>query len=587
MKKLGKGPFLLIGAMGIILVGGIVVKTATKLISSRKHAETKQEAQEPGTPVALTLEQLTGGQYYIKDGDSFYALTKGWFLSSNSHDTAIPKEANPETRIVGYSTKDEGTIPELWKDGELIYKAPDVTDDKSSKVKAGAVPDKFTLERFRDNGWTIGIWGLSNEPDGGKYKTVVKQAETFYPGSSVSGMKCTNNDTIIIDKIGGVPLSESNVTPSGTITGLSYGETYHVDAYSGTTYIGLDAVADTKIMASMEVYNFTDYSMAQDGYMVLSLPEELRSGYYMLNGSGMFKFTNRYRSEGDTNVDYNAPYYMGKDDNGNMVTNPENGEETAIKKDGTVVTAGDTGSKNYGNSPVTTDDFSWQYELTVDNPQKELTVTVSYSDAAAIVGGQLLTEKQGAVIAGASEPSAILTAPDGTEYPMEHQKKDDNALKAKIENPGTGTWIIKMKGLYARTFDVSSSLSGTNTNMIVKNGSSDVEMTVYLENGLQNGTLKFIWENTEHAATFEFKSLDGSKKYGNKVDPVSVTKETYGEVDLHVGALSAGEYKIRVSGESLGHVRFSAEDAGQPATETGTNAEAETLTEEETTSAAE
>ena len=493
--------------------------------------ETEQEIDY--TLHELTVDQLADGNYYVKTGTAYYPLVTGQFASTAPHDSRVPKEADPVNRYAMFG-EDDQQIPTMYKDSELIFKANTPT-----------LPSSFTLERFKDEGWSIGMRGITKAEGSGKYHVIVDAVHTYRQGSSISALQAPLSGEVIVDKINGTPLSESNVSEGGTIIGLTRDQTYSVDAYTGTTFIGMDAIADTHMFTSFEVYTLSDISMNPNGYVVINLPDYMQSGYYMIDGLGMFRYINKTTAEGASGVAMNVPYYMGKDNLGNTLTNPANGVEN---------------TKETETKDKTTSDFEWNYKIAIDNSQKELNVVVDFSEASAIVNGELVSESSGAQIPGAEIPSATLVSPDGKEYILS-TSKDDYQMTTKVENPGTGTWILTVKGMYARTFDVTSSFEGNTSNMVVKNGNDDVEMKVYLENPLTDGVFSFKWSDKDHAANFVFKDPEGKDLYDTTKDQSKIVAQSYGQMDIHMGALNAGEYSFTIKGESLGHIYFTYADA--------------------------
>lgn len=554
MAKKIKNPFAAIGEvignlklpvkiLLVLLIIGAIGGTSfyiyqMKLAEERAMAEAMDFSLKP-----LDVSQLQGGQFYVRTGNIYYGLIRGQFRSTIEKDSIIPEKANPETRYTMFGENDQ-QIPTLYKDGELIYKSNEPQ-----------LPSEFVFERFKDQGWSIGIRGITKAEGFGKYHTIVN-AHTYREGSSISQLNAPAGGEVIIDKVNGTPLSENNVSEAGTITGLTKGQSYSVDAYTGTTYIGMEALADTHMLSSYEIYKISDYSLDPNNYVVIKIPDYLQSGYYMINGMGLIRYINRSISEGDVGVDLNIPYYMGKDDSGNMITNPADGEGTVTQE----------------NKKTSTEDFEWTYTVTIDNPQKEFNMTVTFTDAMAIVNGELLYEKDGAVIPGATIPSATLIGPDGTEYQLTTDK-EGYKMTTKVENPGTGTWILTVKGMYARTFDVSSGFEGNTSNMIVKDSSEDMEMKVYFDKPLEDGVFNFTWSDTSHAANFQYKQGD-KVLYETEKDQSKIIAQSYGQMTLHMGPVEAGEYSFIVKGESLGHVYFTYADAATLTAETEAETEA-------------
>ena len=211
---------------------------------------------------------------------------------------------------------DHEQIPTLYRDTQLIYKSSDFNNPNADGSVSGT-PTDYYLERFSDLGWSIGLTRLSN-PDGTKYRTAVIE-QNFYPGcSAVRNLQLQQDASLVIDKINGVPITGSNVSSVGTVTGLTMGTEYTVDAYIGTTPVGGQVMADVHMFGSFELYDLKDYELDSTGYAIINIPDYMWSGYYYINGMGLFRYVNGYKAYGTNDVEYNTAYFMGKDKNGNI-----------------------------------------------------------------------------------------------------------------------------------------------------------------------------------------------------------------------------------------------------------------------------
>ncbi|MCD8084621.1 MAG: hypothetical protein LUE86_14225 [Clostridiales bacterium] len=514
---------LLAGIMVLIAAGGGLF--AVKMMKDKKAAEVAEQAAVEATMTptqrVYAASEITGGTYYIKDGDNFYPVVSGTLYSSAKNDTAIAKIADPANRILMFGS-DDATIPTMYSDSSLVFKAQD----------GESIPQEFILERFSDNGWSVGIRGLS-QITGGNLRTVV-DGFTFYPGSSISSLNVSSGNELIFDKIDGLPFGSNILSSVGTIDGLEQGKSYKLDAYVGTNYVGMEAIADTHIFISMERYSMTEYSMDPSGYMIVSFPHDLWSGYYYINGLGVFRYINQPKSMGDSVEDFNTPYYI-TDCTGNETINPASG---------------------YGND--TDNDRTWDYTIPVPSDTSILEITVTF---------------QGSLASGT--PDAKLISPNGGEYPLELKNDVTNTLYIKTEFPQEGTWTVSMSNMASRVFDVSVSFGESVTGQIEisKTDEKQAEMHVELPEML-DATLTFTWDNTEYAGNFLVVGPNG-ESYGNSETPELVQEANYGRVVLHPGYTAEGEYKIYVTGKALGNVAFSYE-------ENGTELTVEETVEEET-----
>lgn len=577
---------------GVVLVGGIAAGVGVTLNMKAKQKAAEEAAAMDFTLKPLTIDQLVGGNYYIKDGDTFYQVAKGLMYSTGEAVT-IPSEASPNERILMFGRDDE-QIPTLYKDTQLIYKSADF-NNPSADGSVPLTPSEYILERFSDQGYSVGIRGLEN-PDGTKYRTPIVKT-SFYPGcSAIGNLKLKSDETLTLDKINGVPISASNVSSVGTITGLTKGQPYTVDAYIGTSPVGGEVIADTHMFASFELYTLKDYELDAAGYGIITMPDYMWSGYYYVNGMGLFRYVNDYKAYGTSaDIDYNVAYFMGKDKAGNIITNPAPVVNRAEDATLTVASTGDLSNESTESSENTSSDpFTYHYKVTIDNQQKSMNISIEYSEAMTYADStgngnyNILKASDGIVIPGASTPAAKLISPSGKTYTMtnmgaiddsaaaslndmaEHSKEEEevdletlaaNSLNATIDNPEVGTWNVDVTGMYARVFTISTSYTGSSTNMVVKDSSSATNMIVYVPENLQDAVFKFTWDEIGHTGVFTVTNPDGKKAASNARDnsnqydePEKVLLEQYGEVDLLIGEAVAGEYKIKITGESLGHV---------------------------------
>ncbi|MBQ9303164.1 hypothetical protein [Butyrivibrio sp.] len=555
------------------------------------HSYLEQKAAEEAAAAVdyslkpLTIDQLVGGNYYIKDGDTFYAVAPG-ILYSTGEALSIPTAASPNERILMFGPDDE-QIPTLYKDTQLIYKSADF-NNPSSDGTVPLTPTEYILERFSDQGYSVGIRGLEN-PDGTKYRTSIVKT-SFYPGSSaIANLKLKQDEILTLDKINGVPISSSNVSSVGTITGLTKGNSYTLDAYIGTSPVGGDVIADTHMFASFELYSLKDYELDAAGYGIITMPDYMWSGYYYINGMGLFRYINDYKAYGvSSDIDYNVAYFMGKDKAGNIITNPA---PTVVRDEVITDETGTTTDIATGEVVAdSSDPFTYHYKVTIDNQQKSMNISIEYSEAMTYTDSNgdgeydIIKASDGVLIPGASTPAAVLTSPSGQTYTMTnmgaiqdgaatslsdmaaHEATDteelaSNSLNATIDNPEVGTWNVDITGMYARVFTISTSYAGSSTNMVVKDSSNATNMVVYVPENLTDAVFKFTWDELGHTGTFTVTGPDNkkiatnSRNNDNQYDePDQVLLEQYGEVDLLIGEAVAGEYKIKITGESLGHV---------------------------------
>lgn len=249
-----------------------------------------------------------------KSADITAELTDNTFYVWN-HETGECKEAyfgeatfekdsvknTPEDNRVLWFRGDEESIPTLYTGDSLIY------------YTTGELEEKMTFERFEDYGYTIGICGMEQLKSGRFKISTDKDKKNTYPNGDTDELVNIKNKSVILDMIGNQYVraskerdsADSFLTRSGTLLGLSKDNSYEVMIYEGTLEHKYIFKADVLAMGSMEVYESYDYSFTTDGVIEVAIPEWFNSGYYMINGAGVFRYVKG--SSYNENTDFNIP----------------------------------------------------------------------------------------------------------------------------------------------------------------------------------------------------------------------------------------------------------------------------------------
>lgn len=484
----------------------------------------KKEVEETPTYYlkAYSSSELVKGNYYVKSGEEYYLLSAGT-LCPEDGGSNIASSVNKD-RVLWYAA-DDVEIPTLYEEDELIY----VTD--------GSVPQNYIWERYKDLGYSVGIKNLQSS-NSGKYSMIINNTDIQpISDASIKLQEIEKDTNVIIDKIGGTNINETNISDCGTILGLTQGSLYSLDTYIGTTFKNYDLLADTRIFNSFEIYQSSTYDFSQNGYAIIKLPDNLISGYYYLNGKGLFKYSKCSKLDSNVTIDYNEAYYIGYDENGNLISKDD------IK-----------GNASNDSIDESSNDFEreWKSSLNLDCSQTSMTINITYSNIINVVNGQKVELK------GDEEqelPIAYITSPTGEKYEFEENNREENSLICTIEAPLTGKWEIVLKKMDNRTFDISTDFKSGHSDNLVHTGSGTAQMTIYLEKNLIDGIFMFEWENTDHAADIIIETPTG-EKYGKTINSADVYDEGYGYLDIKIGECISGDYIISVTGEDLGRVRW-------------------------------
>ena len=317
---------------------------STLLLTGCFGQNTDKTTEEENIYGPVTAENLQNNMFYVKSGDSFYSLYMGKTTIGN--DSLIAKEVD-SSRIISF-TEDEVNIPTLYKDDSLIY------------YTTNQVPT-FTWERFKDQGYSVGMYNLQ-PTESGNVQFEVGTSMTNANSDAYAGLSQIElgESVIIVDQVAGKSISSDDLSDCGSITGLKADEQANIDIYVGTQHYTIESTVDTRILSSMELYETTEYNLLPEGYASIVVPDYFLSGYYLINGVGVVRYVNNNRSEGISNIDFSTPYWY-EDENGNKYTYQEwlalTGEVTEEENDPDY-----TFTYNI-DSTITSLKFSLSYEL--------------------------------------------------------------------------------------------------------------------------------------------------------------------------------------------------------------------------------
>lgn len=333
--------------------------------------------------VEVSADQMLRDTFYVKDGTKFGKV----FLPNGN----APKEARMlDTSRVLYSVNDEKMIPTHYLGESVAY--------KSSSFEL--IEKGLSLERFKDMGWSIGLFGGRIEGDGYYHfdiETNVAFNSNAYEIFSTAAVK-----EIRVVSIGGKKPKEYVDEASGIICGLEKDKKYTVEFYIGTYYYSYAFTADTHMFKAYEYY-FYDGSNIKDtklSYMSFEMPEDLKTGYYNINGTGLYKYYAYAKGDVPEDVDYNESYYSSE-------------EEQILQ-------------------------YTRQYNLNIPVETKELCLNVDYG----LIEDAL---DEGSKIGG------YLISPEGTVYDLDIIS-ENKLMTISLATAMPGDWTI---GIYPRSLQIN------------------------------------------------------------------------------------------------------------------------------------
>lgn len=239
------------------------------------------------------------GVAYLEDeadleDNEFYVLHDGryekLYFGNATYDTS--RGGSGRDRVLWFGEEDFGRIPTLYRGDKLVYH------------KMDELEEDFEIERFLDDGYTIGIAGLE-ELDSGRYAfEALKTNALINPSSDAARVAELNAEIAIIDTIGGSPLRSGNISECGTVIGLAEGKFYSTDIYVGTKLNNYVLCADSRAMHSAAREVLHDYTFLRSTILQVNLPTTYNTGYYAIAGHGLFRYVDgtSYSDTTDFNV---------------------------------------------------------------------------------------------------------------------------------------------------------------------------------------------------------------------------------------------------------------------------------------------
>ena len=75
-----------------------------------------------------------------------------------------------------------------------------------------------------------------------------------------------------------------------SVKGLKKDAAYKCEFYTGTYFQDYKLTADARTFHQIEAYTFSDYDFVHSNFIVINLPDYMNSGYYSINGLGLFRY---------------------------------------------------------------------------------------------------------------------------------------------------------------------------------------------------------------------------------------------------------------------------------------------------------
>ena len=223
------------------------------------------------------LDQIQSGLYIMtKNGDFYSPNTDG-----QNFDNEV---TSGDPRRIIYSYEDSKDIPTMYADDQIVY------------FTSGAIPTNFGVEKFRDAGYTFGLYGISKS-SAGEYTF---SNSNFISGSSLEGSFngfLTDSDVATLLNVDGNALKVDDLSVAGTYKCGKKDQKVKLAFMRGTFYKEVETYADEHVWYSAETANVLTYETTKNGFIVLKLPDGLKDGEYIsVMGTGLIHISSKNRS---------------------------------------------------------------------------------------------------------------------------------------------------------------------------------------------------------------------------------------------------------------------------------------------------
>ena len=249
-----------------------------------------QRKQNKYAQVQINKEDLKDDVYYIKNGTKFVKV----YQAPTYNTTSTVSKREKKTVFLGL---DHETVPTLYK-GEIIALAT-----KSTEFK------KIEVIRYEVIGYTFGMFGLKKNENTGTLDLNTNENLAKNSNAINTLKKKTYSANLQLVSINGQPVADNMINDTGVFDCLEENGLYTVDYYSGTKLTSSQLVADMYALQEFEYYEISEAENTANGYFSLSLPEDAKSGYYYIQGAGMFKYIAEKKGTDETEISMNEPYY--------------------------------------------------------------------------------------------------------------------------------------------------------------------------------------------------------------------------------------------------------------------------------------
>ena len=186
-------------------------------------------------------------------------------------------------------------------------------------IKTVGIPNQFIWERFKLNGYTIGFCGAKQSSQSGKYYINTQSGTNICRASSASMLLQLRDEATMLYSIGGIEeLGPGNFQEGGALAGLEQNAKYKCVFARGSKRYTTNLIADVIEMTCMEVQATSKFDYIDNDFISIRIPKEFNTGYYSINGQGIFRYLTGDKYDDETN--YNIPNDKVSEESGYVET---------------------------------------------------------------------------------------------------------------------------------------------------------------------------------------------------------------------------------------------------------------------------
>ena len=155
---------------------------------------------------------------------------------------------------------------------------------------------------------------------------------------------------LYLDKVGNTRVTEENISDGGTVLGLKKDKVYTCEFYTGTYYQDFNLTANIHCFSSLERFTSYNYEFMHSNFIVIEIPEYFKSGYYFVNGVGLFRYVaykdvTKYNGEPyDENINWNDTI-IEYDEDGVVIYDPSDPDFMERQKEALIEEKSDKGEE--------------------------------------------------------------------------------------------------------------------------------------------------------------------------------------------------------------------------------------------------